>query len=131
MTLLARLHYALTTLPPCAFGCRSSKHLTVEYYVNAIPTNLTQSQSVVTISLTRPLTPTLLLRKCLICSKFDHFIAVLADLTTLLRRIYYTLIPFLPRSSGSLYCRPTDCSLIDDYKTFKWRQHKQTIDIAS
>ena len=62
-----------------------------KYYVNAVPTIVALCQSgsyyVVTMSLPRPLTATLVLRKFWTCSKFDHVLAVLAHLTTLLPRL--------------------------------------------
>ena len=60
-------------------------------YVNTVPATMVLRQPgsyyVVTRSLPRPLTATLLLRKFKTWSKFDH---VLADLTTLLPRFHYT-----------------------------------------
>ena len=59
---------------------------------------------VVTRSLPRSLAATLTLRKLLTCSKCDHALAVLSDLTTLLPRVFYahlvptTLIRFILRS---------------------------------
>ena len=78
------------------------------YYVNAVPTRLVLCQSgsyyVATRSLPRSLTATLILCKFKTCSKFDHVLSVLADLTTFLLRFYYahlvptTLIRFPLRS---------------------------------
>ena len=81
--MLSRSHYALPV---------STTLLRRWHYVNTVSTTLVLCQSgsyyVVTRSLPRSLAA-LLLRKFRTCSKFDHVLAVLADITTLLPRFYY------------------------------------------
>ena len=59
----------------------------------------------------------------------DNFARYWADIGKVVVRYSANLFYKWVEPTDSHYC--TDFSLIDDYKTFRWPQHKQTIDIAS